>query len=43
MKSLGDYYEDQALSLITEAGPQLPERNFSGKTGEIDLIASEGA
>ena len=43
MKSLGDYYEDQALSLITEAGLLLLERNFRGKTGEIDLIAREGA
>lgn len=43
MKSLGDYYEDQALSLITEAGLRLLERNFRGKTGEIDLIVRDGA
>ena len=43
MKSLGDYYEDQALSLIKEAGLLLLERNFRGKTGEIDLIVREGA
>ena len=43
MKSVGDYYEDQAACLITGAGLLLLERNFRRKTGEIDLIVQDGA
>jgi putative endonuclease len=42
MKSLGDEHEDRAAALIAEQGLLLLERNFSGKTGEIDLIAKDG-
>ncbi len=42
MKSLGDNYEDRAVSLLEDQGLRLLERNFSGKVGEIDLIAQDG-
>ncbi len=42
MKVLGDYYEDKAVTLLENRGLRLLERNFSGKTGEIDMIAQEG-
>ncbi len=42
MKSLGDDYEDRAAALIQDSGLRLLERNFSGKTGEIDIIAEDG-
>jgi putative endonuclease len=41
MRSLGDEYEDQAVSLLQEEGLLLLERNFEAKTGEIDIIAQE--
>ena len=41
MKSLGDRYEDRAVELLTEQGVQIVQRNFSGKTGEIDIIARD--
>ena len=34
MKSLGDNYEDRAVSLLEDQGLRLLERNFSGKVGE---------
>jgi putative endonuclease len=43
MKSLGDDCEDRAVSLLEDQGLRLLERNFSGKTGEIDIIAQDGA
>jgi putative endonuclease len=43
MKSLGDDYEDKAAALIKRHGLLLLERNFRGKTGEIDIIALHGA
>lgn len=43
MKSLGDDYEDQAAALMEESGLRLLERNFRGKTGEIDIVALDGA
>jgi putative endonuclease len=43
MKSLGDDYEDRATTLIMGHGLRLLERNFRGKTGEIDIIAQDGA
>jgi putative endonuclease len=42
MNSLGTDYEDRAAALLEEQGLRLLERNFSGKTGEIDIIAVEG-
>jgi putative endonuclease len=41
MKSRGDDYEAQAATWVTERGLRLLERNFSGKTGEIDIIAQD--
>jgi putative endonuclease len=43
MKTLGDNYEDKAVTLLKDRGLRLLERNFSGKTGEIDIIAQDGA
>jgi putative endonuclease len=43
MRSLGESYEDRAVTLIEEQGLRLVERNFRGKTGEIDIIAHDGA
>jgi putative endonuclease len=42
VKTLGDDYEDQAVTLIQRDGLRLLERNFRGKTGEIDIIAQDG-
>ncbi|MEZ5573657.1 MAG: YraN family protein [Halioglobus sp.] len=42
MKSLGADYEDRAALMLEDHGLRLLERNFSGKTGEIDIIAQEG-
>lgn len=41
MKALGDRYEDRAVELLTEHGVQILQRNFRGKTGEIDIIARD--
>jgi putative endonuclease len=42
MRTLGDDYENRAANLLQERGLLLLERNFSRKTGEIDIIAKEG-
>lgn len=42
MKTLGDNYEDSAAAFLENGGLQLLERNFSGKTGEIDIVARDG-
>ena len=42
MKSLGDDYENRAVALIEQSGLRLLERNFRGKTGEIDIVAKDG-
>jgi putative endonuclease len=42
MKALGDDYENQAVSLILEQGLWVVTRNFSTRTGEIDIIARDG-
>ena len=42
MKSLGDYYEQRAVELMVDSGLSLLERNFRGKTGEIDIVARDG-
>lgn len=43
MRSLGDEYEERAASFIEDSGLRLLERNFRGKTGEIDIVALDGA
>lgn len=43
MKVLGDNYEDRAVTLLEKRGLRLLERNFGGKTGEIDIIAQDRA
>ena len=43
MKSLGEDCEDRAVTLLEDRGLRLLERNFRGKTGEIDIIARDGA
>jgi putative endonuclease len=40
--STGKYYEKKAECLLEEAGLVILERNFSCKTGEIDIICSDG-
>ena len=42
MKSLGENYERQAIHWLKDHGMRLLVRNFSGKTGEIDIIARDG-
>jgi putative endonuclease len=42
MKALGDKYEDSAVKLLQECGLVLLERNFKGRSGEIDIIAQDG-
>ena len=41
MKSRGDDYEERAALLIENNGLRLLERNFRGKTGEIDIVAQD--
>jgi len=43
MNSLGEDYEDRAATLLEDHGLRVLERNFRGKTGEIDIIALDGA
>lgn len=43
MRSLGDDYEERAAAFIEQSGLRLLERNFRGKTGEIDIVALDGA
>lgn len=40
--STGEHYEKQAARLLEAAGLVVLERNFSCKTGEIDIICSDG-
>ena len=42
MKCIGDYYEERAAALLEASGVQILTRNFSKKTGEIDIIALDG-
>jgi putative endonuclease len=39
MKAIGDEYEQQAVELLVDQGLQILDRNFAGKTGEIDIVA----
>jgi putative endonuclease len=40
--STGEHYENWAACLLEEAGLVVLERNFRCKTGEIDIICSDG-
>ncbi len=40
--STGEHYEKRAACLLEEAGLIVLERNFRCKTGEIDIICSDG-
>lgn len=42
MRTSGERYEDRAVELICEQGLRVLARNFSAKTGEIDIIARDG-
>ena len=42
MKDLGDHYETAAIQLILRSGLQVLQRNYRCKSGEIDIIASDG-
>lgn len=42
MRSTGTIYENAAEELLISAGLKIVERNFSGKSGEIDIIAADG-
>jgi putative endonuclease len=42
MKSIGDDYEERAVELLNNSGLRILNRNFSRKTGEIDIIAQDG-
>jgi len=39
MKKTGDEYENTAAELVSSQGLRILARNFSAKTGEIDIIA----
>jgi putative endonuclease len=39
MKTVGDRYENEAAEMISAEGLLILSRNFSAKTGEIDIIA----
>jgi len=39
MKAVGDYFEEQAVDLLQNNGLRILTRNFTRKTGEIDIIA----
>ena len=38
----GEHYERQATVMLEQAGLAVLERNFSCKTGEIDIICDDG-
>jgi putative endonuclease len=40
--STGEHYERRAAGLLEKAGLVVLERNFRCKTGEIDIICSDG-
>lgn len=42
MRSVGDHFENRAVELLRANGLRVLERNFSRKTGEIDIIALDG-
>ena len=42
-RQVGTQYESMAVQYLTEAGYHILERNFRCRTGEIDIIAKDGA
>jgi putative endonuclease len=42
MKTTGAHYEAEAAKLVCQQGLRILARNYSAKTGEIDIIALEG-
>ena len=42
MKKMGDTFENAAAEMLCGQGLRILVRNFSAKTGEIDIIALEG-
>ena len=42
-RQVGTQYEYMAVQYLTEAGYHILERNFRCRTGEIDIIAKDGA
>ena len=40
-RKTGNRYEELAASLLQKKGYQILERNYRGRTGEIDLVARE--
>ena len=42
-RAVGNAYEAQAAEYLTAQGYRILERNFRCRTGEIDLIARDGA
>ncbi len=40
-RNIGSRYEDMAAVYLTEQGVEILERNFRGRTGEIDLIGKD--
>ncbi len=43
MKSLGDHYEERAVSWLRRRGLRMLARNYRARTGEIDIVAMDGA
>jgi putative endonuclease len=41
MKSIGNRFEDRAAQLLAAQGLKILTRNYTAKTGEIDIIALE--
>ena len=42
-RQVGTQYESMAVQYLTKAGYHILERNFRCRTGEIDIIAKDGA
>jgi putative endonuclease len=41
-RAIGNYGEDIAVDFLKESGYTILDRNFSSRTGEIDIIAKDG-
>jgi putative endonuclease len=41
MRSIGKQYEQRAVEMLCAAGLHILERNFTRKTGEIDIVAQD--
>ena len=42
-REVGSCYEEKAAAYLTEQGLTVVERNYRCRTGEIDIIARDGA